>query len=163
MPDTDLEFMAQAIAQAKLADALNEVPVGAVVVYQGQVIGTGFNQPISAHDPCAHAEIMALRDAAKKIGNYRLVDCDLYVTIEPCTMCTGAIVHARIKRLVFGALEPKAGTAQSQMLGFEQAYFNHTVDVRGGVLEEECSGVMQNFFKRRRAEKKALKQGRDLE
>lgn len=163
MPDIDLEFMTQAIAQAKQADRLNEVPVGAVVVHEGKVIGRGFNQPISAHDPCAHAEIMALRDAAKKIGNYRLVDCDLYVTIEPCTMCTGAIVHARIKRVVFGALEPKAGTVQSQMLGFEQAYFNHRVDVRGGVMAEECSDVMQTFFKRRRAEKKALKLGEDLE
>lgn len=163
MSNPDLEFMAQAIAQAQQADAINEVPVGAVVVYQGQVIGRGFNQPISSHDPCAHAEIMALRDAAKRIGNYRLVDCDLFVTIEPCTMCTGAIVHARIKRLVFGALEPKAGTVQSQMLGFEQPYFNHRVDVCGGVMAQECSAVMQTFFQRRRAEKKALKQFKDIE
>lgn len=151
-------FMAQAIKEALKADRLNEVPVGAVVVLDGKVIGRGFNQPISAHDPSAHAEIMALRDAGKHVENYRLVDADLYVTIEPCTMCSGAMVHARIKRVIFGAVEPKSGVAFSQQNIFSSEFFNHTVEVISGVLAEECTQVMQAFFKRRRQEKKALKQ-----
>lgn len=152
-------FMAQAIEEALKADKLNEVPVGAVVVLQGEIIGRGFNQPISSNDPSAHAEIMALRDAGKYVENYRLVDADLYVTIEPCTMCSGAMVHSRIKRVIFGAVEPKAGVAVSRQNIFEWEYFNHTVEVVSGVLAEECTQVMQAFFKRRRKEKKALKQG----
>ena len=149
--------MAQAIIEAQKAADLMEVPVGAVVVLNGEIIGRGFNQPISSHDPCAHAEVMALRDAAKRIENYRLVDADLYVTIEPCTMCSGAIVHARIKRVIFAALEPKAGVVCSQMETFKQAYFNHEVEVIGGVLEEQGIKIMQDFFKMRRAQKKQLK------
>jgi tRNA(adenine34) deaminase len=151
-------FMGEAIKQALKADALNEVPVGAVVVKDGVIIGQGFNQPITASDPSAHAEVMALRNAGLSLENYRLVDADLYVTIEPCTMCSGAIVHGRIKRVIFGALEPKAGVAVSQGNIFENSYFNHQVEVIGGVLADECSQVVQNFFKRRRKEKKALKQ-----
>ena len=155
---TDHEvFMAQAILEAKKAYALMEVPVGAVVVLGGKVIGRGFNQPISSNDPCAHAEIVALRDAAKQIENYRLVDADLYVTIEPCTMCSGAVVHARVARVIFAALEPKAGVVCSQMEVFKQAYFNHDVEVVGGVLAQESSDLMSDFFKMRREQKKALK------
>ncbi len=123
----------------------------------GEVIGRGFNQPISSHDPCAHAEVMALRDAANQIKNYRLVDADLYVTVEPCTMCSGAVVHARIKRVIFAALEPKAGVVCSQMTVFKQAYFNHEVEVVSGVMAQQCSELMQDFFKMRREQKKQLK------
>ncbi len=151
----DEHFMQAAIEQAKLADQLNEVPVGAVVVLDGEIIGRGFNQPITAHDPTAHAEVMALRDAAKKVENYRLVNADLYVTVEPCTMCSGAIVHSRIRRLIYGTTEPKAGVAQSQDHIFSKAYFNHQVDVTSGVLAQTCTDVIQAFFKRRREEKKA--------
>ncbi len=151
------QFMTQAIAQAKLADAKNEVPVGAVVVLNGEVIGRGFNQPISSQDPTAHAEVVALRDAAQHIQNYRLVDADLYVTIEPCTMCAGAVVHSRVKRVIYGASEPKAGVVHSQQNIFKEPYFNHTVEVLSGVLAQQCSDVMQAFFQRRRDEKKALK------
>ncbi len=150
-------FMAQALEEAKKAYALQEVPVGAVVVLNGEVIGRGFNQPISSHDPSAHAEVMALRDAAKHIKNYRLVDADLYVTVEPCTMCSGAVVHARIKRVIFAALEPKAGVVCSQMTVFKQAYFNHEVEVINGVMAQQCSELMQDFFKMRREQKKQLK------
>jgi tRNA(adenine34) deaminase len=156
------KFMSEAIAQAKLADAKNEVPVGAVIVIDGEIIGRGFNQPISSHDPTAHAEIMALRDAAKRIGNYRLVDADLYVTIEPCTMCAGAMIHGRVKRVIYGASEPKAGVVHSQQNIFKEPYFNHNVDVLSGVLADECSDVMQAFFKRRREEKKALKKENNI-
>jgi tRNA(adenine34) deaminase len=150
-------FMKEAIAQAKLADAKNEVPVGAVVVLDGKVIGRGFNQPISSNDPTAHAEVMALRDAAAYVQNYRLVNADLYVTIEPCTMCAGAIVHGRVRRVIYGASEPKAGVVHSQQYIFQEPYFNHSVEVLSGVLAQECSDVMQVFFQRRREEKKALK------
>ena len=150
-------FMAQALEEAKKAYALEEVPVGAVVVLNGEVIGRGFNQPISSHDPCAHAEVMALRDAAKHIKNYRLVDADLYVTVEPCTMCSGAVVHARIKRVIFAALEPKAGVVCSQMTVFKQSYFNHEVEVVSGVMAQEASALIQDFFKMRREQKKQLK------
>ncbi|MGR6871069.1 tRNA adenosine(34) deaminase TadA [Pseudomonas sp. HK3] len=156
------KFMSEAIAQAKLADAKNEVPVGAVIVIDGEIIGRGFNQPISSHDPTAHAEIMALRDAAKRIGNYRLVDADLYVTIEPCTMCAGAMIHGRVKRVIYGASEPKAGVVHSQQNIFKEPYFNHNVDVLSGVLADECSDVMQAFFKRRREEKKAVKKENNI-
>jgi tRNA(adenine34) deaminase len=139
-------FMKEAIAQAKLADAKNEVPVGAVVVLDGKVIGRGFNQPISSNDPTAHAEVLALRDAASSIQNYRLVNADLYVTIEPCTMCAGAIVHGRVRRVIYGASEPKAGVVHSQQNIFQEPYFNHSVEVLSGVLAQECSDVMQAFF-----------------
>jgi tRNA(adenine34) deaminase len=151
------QFMHEAIAQAKLADAKNEVPVGAVVVLDGEIIGRGFNQPISSHDPTAHAEIVALRDAAKQVENYRLVNADLYVTIEPCTMCAGAIVHGRVKRVIYGASEPKAGVVHSQQNIFKEPYFNHSVEVLSGVLAQECMDVVQTFFQRRRNEKKAHK------
>jgi len=150
-------FMAEAINEALKADQLNEVPVGAVVVLDGEIIGRGYNQPISGCDPTAHAEVMALRDAAQSIQNYRLADATLYVTIEPCTMCAGAIVHSRVRRLVYGAPEPKAGVAQSQEHIFTKPYFNHQLEVVDGVLEDKCTAVIQAFFQRRRGEKKAEK------
>jgi len=130
------------------------VPVGAVVVLKGEVIGEGWNHPISGHDPTAHAEIMALRDAASRVGNYRLVDADLYVTIEPCTMCAGALVHARIRRLIYGASEPKSGVVQSNGQLLSQGWFNHRVEVVAGVLADQCSAKISQFFKQRRRIKK---------
>jgi tRNA(adenine34) deaminase len=127
------------------ADA-GEVPVGAILVRKGQVIGRGFNQPVRSHDPSAHAEICALRDAGQVVGNYRLPDATLYVTIEPCTMCYGAIIHARVKRLVFGAAEPRYGAVISGQKLLENGHFNHRPDVLSGVLETECSQMMKQFF-----------------
>ena len=139
-------FMAEAIKEALKADQMNEVPVGAVVVIDNEIVGRGFNQPISSNDPTAHAEVMALRDAAKNLNNYRIVNADMYVTIEPCTMCCGAIVHSRINRLIYGAAEPKAGVVRSQGEIFKQPYFNHIVEVVPNILAEECSRVMQAFL-----------------
>lgn len=153
----DQYWMRQALELAAQASERNEVPVGAVVVLDGQIIGQGFNSPISGCDPSAHAEIQALRDAAHRLENYRLVDATLYVTIEPCSMCAGAIVHSRIKRLVYGALEPKAGAATSQTPFFDQPWLNHRVDVQGGVLADECSAMISDFFARRRDEKRQAK------
>ncbi len=127
-----------------------EVPVGAVVVLDGAIIGDGFNQPIDAHDPTAHAEIVAMRHAARRIGNYRLTGATLYVTIEPCMMCVGAMVHARIGRLVYGAPEPKAGAIESAMRAHEHPSLNHRIEVTGHVLEAECRAAMQAFFADRR-------------
>ena len=144
------EFMRAAIDQARIARDRGEVPVGAVVVADGQIVGEGFNQPISAHDPTAHAEIVALRDAAKRIGNYRLTGAELYVTIEPCQMCVGAMVHARIARVVYGTREPKAGAIESAMRAHEHPALNHRMTATGGVLEDECRDLMQAFFASRR-------------
>ena len=126
------------------------MPVGAVLVYQGEIIGEGWNRPITAHDPTAHAEIMALRAGAERLGNYRLVDTTLYVTLEPCVMCAGAMVHARIARLVYGAADPKGGAAGSVVDIFGLPQLNHRVDVQGGVLAEECGAMLQAFFRARR-------------
>jgi len=143
--------MRQALDLAKQAAEIEEVPVGAVVVADGQVIGRGFNCPISTNDPTAHAEIVAIRDAAKTTGNYRLSGCDLYVTIEPCTMCLGAMLHARIKRVIFGALEPRAGAFASNPILMDADHFNHSIEWGGGVLEQECSELIKDFFKGRRS------------
>lgn len=150
-------WMRQALIGAQKAGELDEVPVGAVVVHEGEIIGRGWNKPISGCDPTAHAEVMALREAAASVENYRLVDCDLYVTIEPCTMCAGAIVHSRIRRVIYGAVEPKAGCVESNGNLFQAPYFNHRVEALGGVLGQECSQIISDFFARRRAEKKAEK------
>ena len=158
--EIDERWMKYALALADRAEQADEVPVGAVVVLDGEVIGEGWNQPISGHDPSAHAEVLALRDAAKKVGNYRLVGADLYVTIEPCTMCTGAMVHARIKRVIFGAIEAKAGAIVSNGQLLDQPWMNHQVEVVPGVLAEQCSAKISAFFKRRRAEIKAKKLAR---
>jgi tRNA(adenine34) deaminase len=142
--------MRAALEQAREAGRRGEVPVGAVVVLGGEVIGSGYNQPISAHDPTAHAEIVAIRAAAERIGNYRLSGATMYVTIEPCQMCVGAMVHARIARLVYGTREPKAGAIESAMRAHEHPALNHRLVAQGGVLEDECRAVMQGFFKERR-------------
>jgi tRNA(adenine34) deaminase len=143
-------FMREALAEARRAAAAGEVPVGAVVVLGGEVVGRGFNQPISGNDPTAHAEIVALRDAARRVGNYRLTGATMVVTVEPCLMCVGALVHARVARLVFGAPEPKAGAIVSAMRALEHPRLNHRFEVVEGVLAGECRQVVQAFFRERR-------------
>jgi tRNA(adenine34) deaminase len=150
--EADEGFMRAALDLARQAAQAGEVPVGAVVVTDGQIIGRGSNAPISRHDPSAHAEIAALRDAAQQIGNYRLVDCELFVTLEPCVMCVGAMFHARISRVVFGARDPKTGAAGSVVDLFAEPRLNHHATIRGGVLAEECGRVLSDFFAARRAQ-----------
>ena len=133
------------------------MPVGAVVVLDGELIGEGWNQPIGSHDPSAHAEMVALRQAAARVKNYRLPGATLYVTLEPCTMCAGALVHARISRLVFGASEPKAGVVQSQAQLLESPWYNWSIEVAGGVLGERCSAQLSGFFAERRAQRRKSK------
>ncbi len=147
--------MRLALAQAALAAEAGEVPVGAVVVCNGDVIATGRNAPIEGHDPTAHAEIAALRAAAQALGNYRLPDCELYVTLEPCAMCSGAMLHARLKRVVFGAPDPKTGAAGSVINLFDQPQLNHQTALQGGVMAGECAALLKSFFSQRRDEKKA--------
>ena len=148
--ELDHQFMQQAIEQAKLAAIAGEVPVGAVLVRDGQVISAGFNQPISNSDPSAHAEMMAIRSAAQSISNYRLPGSTLYVTLEPCIMCAGAILHARVDRVVFGAVDPKTGAAGSVLDVFSERRINHHTQVEGGVLGQECGQLLRDFFKERR-------------
>ncbi len=149
----DIErFMQQAMLQAELAAGQGEVPVGAVVVKDGQIIGRGFNQPVSSCDPSAHAEIQALRAAARHEGNYRLDGCDLYVTLEPCAMCSGAILHARLARVIFGAYEAKTGTAGSVTDLFALRQLNHHTAVWGGQLAEPCAAQLATFFRQRRSQ-----------
>ena len=147
-------FMRLAAAEALKAGAAGEVPVGAVVVCNGEVIATGSNHPVSAHDPSAHAEMIALRAAAARLGNYRLPDCELYVTLEPCAMCAGAMLHARLKKVIFGAYDPKTGAAGSVIDLFANPQLNHQTSVQGGVLEPECSALLKDFFKGRRKREK---------
>ncbi len=147
----DLIYMRQALDQAHNAWALGEVPVGAVVVHENRVIATGFNQPIGTHDPTAHAEIMALRAAASILGNYRLPACELYVTLEPCAMCAGAMMHARLSRVVYGATDPKTGTCGSIVNLFGEEKLNHHTELVGGVLAEDCGQMLKEFFAERRA------------
>ena len=142
--------MRAALALAQRARAEGEVPVGAVVVMDGAVIGEGFNRPIGSHDPTAHAEIVALRDAANRVGNYRLPGATLYVTIEPCQMCVGAMIHARIARVVYGTPEPRAGAIESATRAHEHPSLNHRMEATRGVLEDECRALIQEFFKERR-------------
>lgn len=151
---TDADYMHLALELARLAQNAGEVPVGALVVKDGEIIGRGFNAPISRHDPSAHAEMMALRDAARNIGNYRLVGCGLFVTLEPCMMCAGAIMHARIARLVYGASDPKTGACGSVLNAFAEPRLNHHTDVAGGILADECGSMLSNFFALRRAQQK---------
>ena len=142
--------MLEALKLAAQAAAADEVPVGAVVVKDGIIVGRGYNQPIARTDPAAHAEIMAMRDAGKTLGNYRLADCDLYVTLEPCVMCSGAIMHARIRRVIFGARDPKTGACGSAIDLFAQPHLNHHAEVIGGMLDDEAVALLQEFFSRRR-------------
>lgn len=142
--------MREALALAQQAEALGEVPVGAIVVRDGVVIGRGFNQPITAQDPTAHAEVIAMRNAATAVANYRLPGCELYVTLEPCIMCAGAIIHARIRRVVYGAADPKTGACGSVVDVFAEARLNHHAAVVPGVLASECTAMLTAFFGQRR-------------
>lgn len=146
----DVYFMGLALDLAREAGALGEVPVGAVVVLEGEVVGRGFNRPIDRHDPTAHAEVMALRNAASRLGNYRLPGCTLYVTLEPCIMCAGAIMHARVARVVFGARDPKTGAAGSVVDLFAESRLNHHATITGGVLADDCGSLLSSFFAARR-------------
>lgn len=146
----DTKFMQRALALAREAETLDEVPVGAVLVVDGEIIGEGYNRPISTHDPSAHAEIIALRNAASRIGNYRLLNSVLYVTLEPCIMCMGAITHARVARVVYGATDPKGGAVESIYTVAQDKKLNHVVETQGGLLADECSELLTAFFRRRR-------------
>jgi tRNA(adenine34) deaminase len=150
----DQMFMQQALTQAQNAWILGEVPVGAVVVKDGQIIATGFNQPVGDHDPTAHAEIIALREAASLLNNYRLPGCELYVTLEPCAMCAGAMLHARLERVVYGAPDPKTGVAGSIINLFAEERLNHQTAVLGGVLGDQCASLLRSFFAERRTQQK---------
>ncbi|MCL2020725.1 MAG: tRNA adenosine(34) deaminase TadA [Betaproteobacteria bacterium] len=151
---SDEFFMREALYQAESAGCLGEVPVGAVVVRAGEIVGRGFNTPIGDQDPSAHAEIIALRDAGRTIGNYRLPDCELFVTLEPCAMCAGAILQARIARVVYGARDPKTGAHGSVLDLFAETRLNHQTSVIGGVLAAECGKLLQEFFAERRAQQR---------
>jgi tRNA(adenine34) deaminase len=151
------QFMQLALEQAQHAWDLGEVPVGAVVVKDGVVIAVGYNQPIAKHDPTAHAEIVALRAAAEALGNYRLPGCELYVTLEPCVMCSGAMMHARLAKVVYGATDPKTGACGSVVNLFEQERLNHHTDIAGGVMADECGAMLKSFFAARRAAAAAAK------
>ena len=148
--DDDTRFMKAALAEAKVAANADEVPVGAVLVRNGEIIARGLNRPVQDNDPTAHAEVMAIRAAATEERNYRLADSTLYVTLEPCPMCVGAMLHARIGRLVFGAYDPKAGAAGSVIDLCDDRRFNHRIEVNGGLLEEQCAALLQDFFAKRR-------------
>ncbi|MFQ5778062.1 MAG: tRNA adenosine(34) deaminase TadA [Terriglobia bacterium] len=150
----DIHFMEQALAEARQAEEEGEVPVGAVVVAEGEVLARAHNRPVAASDPTAHAEILALRVAAARRGNYRLTGCTLYVTLEPCAMCAAALVHARIARLVYAAADPKAGAVQSCLRLLEAPHLNHRVEVEAGILAEEAAALLQRFFALRRAAQK---------
>ena len=154
MPDAD--FMALALAQAQHAWRLGEVPVGAVVVKDGELVAVGYNRPIGRHDPTAHAEIVALRAAAEKLGNYRLPGCELFVTLEPCAMCSGAMMHARLARVVYGATDPKTGACGSVLNLFEHEKLNHHTVLVGGVLADEASAMLRGFFAERRLAARSL-------
>ncbi|HNG11236.1 MAG TPA: tRNA adenosine(34) deaminase TadA [Agitococcus sp.] len=154
--EQDHQFMCQALALAQQAAEFGEVPVGAVIVIDGQVVGEGYNQPIATHDPTAHAEVVAIRQAAQKLQNYRLENSTLYVTLEPCTMCVGALIHARISRVVFATTEPKAGSLVSARKQLETGYYNHVFKFEGGLLADEASKQLSDFFRGRREAKKKM-------
>jgi tRNA(adenine34) deaminase len=161
LSDNDLQlndelWMAEALRQAELALAAGEVPVGAVVILENKIVGRGYNRNLLDNDPTAHAEIVALREAGAAVGNHRLTDCELYSTIEPCSMCAGAMVHARIRRLVYGADDPKAGAVRSALSVINHPRLNHQMEVVSGVLAGRCSEVLQRFFRERRSEQKGL-------
>jgi len=150
MSYSDELWMEEALREAQRALAMGEVPVGAVVVHDGRILGRGCNRPIGANDPTAHAEMLALREAAQTIGNYRLLDCDLYVTVEPCAMCSGAITHARIRRLIYGCEDAKAGAVHSMFQVLNHPKLNHQVEVTSGVLAARCMDLLQAFFREKR-------------
>jgi tRNA(adenine34) deaminase len=148
--EDDIRFMKAALAEAKIAASAGEVPVGAVLVRNGEILGRGLNRPVQDSDPTAHAEVMAMRAAAAAEKNYRLAGTTLYVTLEPCPMCVGAMLHARVSRLVFGAYDPKSGAAGSVVDLCDDRRFNHRLEVNGGLLEEQCGSLLQRFFAKRR-------------
>lgn len=148
--EQDIQWMEHAIKLAKHAESIDEVPVGAVLVKDNQLIAEGWNQPITGNDPTAHAEVMALRAAAQILNNYRLVDTTLYITLEPCAMCAGALIHARVKRVVFGAGDPRTGAAGSVFNILNSTELNHVIDIQQGVLQQECSTLLTNFFRNKR-------------
>ena len=154
---TDEKYMKEAIRQAEKAWKIEEVPIGCVIVYEGKIIGRGYNRRTTDKNPLAHAEMAAIKKASKKMGDWRLEDCTLYVTLEPCQMCSGAIVQARVKRVVIGCMNPKAGCAGSILNLLQVDRFNHQVEITSGVLEEECSQMMKGFFKELREEQKRKK------
>ena len=149
-PSTDLRYMERALALAEAAGRQGEVPVGAIIVRDGEVLGEGWNRPIGQADPTAHAEVVALRAAASKLGNYRLTGATLYVTLEPCAMCSGAIIHARLARVVFGAFDPRTGAAGSVLEVLNTTRLNHRVEITGGVLQAATAAQLQQFFRARR-------------
>lgn len=151
MNEKDLKWMQQALALAEHARKIDEVPIGALVVVSGRVVGSGYNMPITKQSPVAHAEIIALEEAAKTVGNYRLLDASLYVTLEPCLMCYGAMVHARINNCVFAASDPKSGAMSCGVVDVAETYVNHKVAMEGGVMAEESSLLLKNFFKEKRS------------
>ena len=151
----DQKFMRAAIAQARKAEALDEVPIGCVIVYQGKIIARGFNRRNTDLNTISHAEMNAIRKASRKLGDWRLEGCTIYITLEPCQMCSGAIVQSRIDRCVIGAMNPKAGCAGSVMNLLQVAQFNHQVEITRGVLEEECSSMLSSFFRRLRENKRS--------
>jgi tRNA(adenine34) deaminase len=151
----DAAWMQLALEQAALAARAGEVPVGALVIKDGQILGQGYNRTLLENDPTAHAEIVALRQAAARLGNYRLVGCEMFVTIEPCSMCAGALVHARLARLVYGASDPKAGAVASVLQVLNHPSLNHKMTVQSGVLVDQCSALLQNFFREKRKESTA--------
>lgn len=156
--DLDIKFMKEAIKQAKKAYALEEVPIGCVITYQNKIIGRGYNRRTTDRNPLAHAELLAIRKASKKMNDWRLEDCTMYVTLEPCQMCSGAIIQSRIKRVVVGCMNPKAGCAGSILNMLEMKEFNHQAELTTGVLEEECSIMMKQFFKELREKQKKKKE-----
>ncbi|WP_448211042.1 tRNA adenosine(34) deaminase TadA [Colwellia sp. MEBiC06753] len=160
--ETDRQFMARAFELAAIAESLNEIPVGAVIVYNGEIIGEGYNRSIMDNDPSAHAEMLAIRAAGKHLNNYRLLDCTLYVTLEPCPMCAGLLVHSRISRIVFATADEKTGAAGSVFDLVNNDKLNHQIGVKHGLMQQECANLLSNFFKRRRQEKKAMKQAKQL-
>lgn len=154
----DVAMMSHALDLARHGAACGEIPVGAVVVHDGQILGEGFNCPIGTHDPTHHAEIVAIRKACQSVQNYRLpIGSTLYVTLEPCTMCFGLLIHARVSRVVFGAYEPKAGAVASQLTLAKELFYNHVINIQGGLLANESSMMLSQFFKQRRADKKKVK------
>jgi tRNA(adenine34) deaminase len=157
----DVVFMGLALDQARNAEIVGEVPVGAIIVRDGHIVATGYNRPVSSHDPTSHAEINALRQAAEQFGNYRLPDCELYVTLEPCPMCVGAMLNARLKRVVYGARDPKTGAAGGVVDLFQERQLNHHTQVVGDILGDECGKVLRDFFARRRAEQAAEAAGQE--
>ncbi len=152
MSSSDIDFMRAALAEARAATEAGEVPIGAVAVVNGEIVARGQNRVLRDLDPTAHAEIVALRKAARTIANYRLTNCELFVTLEPCAMCAGAIIHARLKRLVYGAHDPKAGAAGSVLEVLNHPRLNHQMEVTAGMLEEECGELLREFFRQRRAD-----------